>query len=154
LRAFYHQSAEIFQVTIPIGAATSIENGAFIPSRISIPVNSTVMLTNNDISPHTATASNENDSSQLFDSGFLSPGQTFKFTFNKTGNYYYQCALHPFMRGNVLVGISNSDTLETYTSELSNANVIRGNRLYKRVDVEQKRTFIIQPKEHMILLMF
>jgi len=131
---FYPVYAENFQVTIPPGAATSIENEAFIPSTISVPINSTVMWTNNDTTPHTVTANNESDGSQLFDSGFLSPGQTFEVTFDKTGNYHYQCMLHPFMRGNVMIGVSNTSTLESNTAELSNTTVTQGN---EQIVVEQ-----------------
>ena len=131
---FYLAYAQNFQVTIPPGAATSDENEAFIPSTISIPDNSTVMWTNNDTTPHTATANNASDGSQLFDSGLLSTGETFEVTFDKAGNYHYQCTLHPFMRGNVLVGISNTTTLESSTNDLSNANVTQGD---EQIEVEQ-----------------
>ncbi len=131
---FYLAYAETFQVTIPPGAATSVENEAFIPSTISVPVNSTVIWTNNDTTPHTATASNVSEGSQLFDSELLSPGKTFEVTFDKTGNYHYQCMLHPFMRGAVMVGLSNTTTLENNIADLSNANATLED---KQIEVEQ-----------------
>jgi nitrite reductase (NO-forming) len=73
------------------------------------------MWTNNDTTPHTATASNASEDSQLFDSGLLSPGKTFEVTFDKSGSYHYQCMLHPFMRGVVMVGLSNTATFESST---------------------------------------
>ena len=57
----------------------------------------------------------------------LSPGITFEVTFNKTGNYQYQCMLHPFMRGNVKVGVPDTAALESSTAGAPKANVTQGN---------------------------
>lgn len=57
----------------------------------------------------------------------LSPGKTFEVTFNKTGNYQYQCMLHPFMRGNVKVGVPDTAALESSTAGAPKANVTQGN---------------------------
>lgn len=39
-----------------------------------------------------------------FESSLMSLGDTFSFTFNEPGVYYYNCSLHPFMTGKVCVG--------------------------------------------------
>jgi len=57
----------------------------------------------------------------------LSPGKTFEVTFNKTGSNQYQCLLHPFMRGNVIVGVPDAASLESSTAGAPKANVTQGN---------------------------
>lgn len=40
----------------------------------------------------------------LWDSGFVSDGSTFQFTFNQPGTYLYRCNVHPaIMRGRIIV---------------------------------------------------
>jgi len=68
------------------------------PLTVVVGVNSTVTWVNNDIAPHTVTA---NDAS--FDSGNVSPGQSFTFTFTTPGTYQYHCVYHPWMTGTVIV---------------------------------------------------
>jgi plastocyanin len=75
-----------------------IENFLFQPSDISIPVGTTVIWTNRDGVPHTATS---NDG--VWDSGNLSEGESFSFTFEEPGTYPYLCLIHPLMRGTVTV---------------------------------------------------
>ena len=116
--------AELFPVTIPLGATTSNIDEPFIPSTISVPVNSTISWTNNDSAIHTVTSTNETSDSRLFDSGLLSQGQSFEVTYNKTGVYPYQCILHPFMTGNVNVGINNTSASETASNASSVRNTI------------------------------
>ena len=113
--------AESFQVTIPLGATTSNIGEPYVPSTIAVPVNSSITWTNNDSAVHTVTSANETPNSTLFDSGLLSQGQNFEVTFNKTGVYPYQCMLHPFMTGNVNVGINASAASEP----ASNASSVR-----------------------------
>jgi plastocyanin len=115
--------AESFQVTIPLGATTSNIGEPYIPSTITVPVNSSITWTNNDSAVHTVTSANETSDSRPFDSGLLSQGQNFKVTFNKTGVYPYQCMLHPFMTGNVNVGI-NTSASETASNASSVRNAI------------------------------
>ena len=97
--------SESFPVAIPTGATTTNTNEPFVPSTVNVPINSTVVWTNNDNSVHTVTSGlPEQGARGMFDSGILSRGATFNFTFNKTGSYQYHCSLHPFMRGSVIVG--------------------------------------------------
>ena len=55
----------------------------------SVAVGSTVTVVNEDSIGHTWTV---ND---LFDSGTLTQGDTFEFTFDEAGEYQYFCAIHP-----------------------------------------------------------
>lgn len=80
------------------GGAVSIANFAFSPASVTVKVGQTVTWTNNDSVAHTVTS---DDGS--FDSGQLSPGATFKHTFDKAGQYSYHCSVHPDMTGSVTV---------------------------------------------------
>jgi plastocyanin len=54
---------------------------------------------NNDANlSHTATSDDE-----VFDSGNLSEGDEFSFTFDEAGTFPYFCQVHPTMRGTIIV---------------------------------------------------
>ena len=66
---------------------------------LMVELGTTVTWTNNDQAmPHTVTAVDGS-----FDSGQLSAGQAFSFTFDKPGEFEYYCTLHPWMRAKVEV---------------------------------------------------
>jgi plastocyanin len=81
-------------------AQVSIAGFAYSPQAITVVIrtNNTVMWTNMDDEEHTVTSANS-----LFDSGPLSPGQTFEYTFTTPGTYEYTCSFHPQMEGIVVV---------------------------------------------------
>ncbi len=81
--------------------AIVIENFAFSPNTIEIPVGTTVAWTNTDGVPHTVT-----DAAGTFDSGTLAPGASFRFTFDEPGTYTYHCALHSRMTATIVVTAS------------------------------------------------
>jgi plastocyanin len=56
--------------------------------------------TNEDSIQHTVTSDEEG----LFDTGPISPGDTFENAFDTPGEYGYHCAIHSFMTGVVMVG--------------------------------------------------
>jgi plastocyanin len=72
---------------------------AFQPKRVVIPQGSSVTWVNNGDAPHTVTSANGK-----FDSGELSPGDTYTKRFKQTGVFKYFCEIHPEMRGRVLPG--------------------------------------------------
>lgn len=76
----------------------SIEGFAFSPASITIAAGDTVVFTNNDSAPHTATAD-----SGAFDTGRLSRGSSAQLTFNSPGAFSYFCAVHPNMKGAITV---------------------------------------------------
>lgn len=89
------------ETTLPPGSTTtgsqapgantvSIVEYAFEPSTIVISQGQTVHWVNDGRLTHTVTADDG-----TFDSGDLSPGQTFDFTFAKAGSYPYKCTIHP-----------------------------------------------------------
>ena len=75
-----------------------IQGYAFSPSSITINVGDTIVWTNYDSASHTVTS---NDGT--FDSGSISNGDTFSFTFTSAGTFNYYCAPHPNMTGSVTV---------------------------------------------------
>jgi len=79
-------------------ASVSISQMRFTSPTVTIKSGGTVTWTNADGMPHTVTA---NDGS--FGSEQLGRGGSFSQTFTKPGTYSYYCALHPNMRGTVVV---------------------------------------------------
>ncbi|MDL2335567.1 MAG: plastocyanin/azurin family copper-binding protein [Chloroflexota bacterium] len=71
----------------------------YTPNVLMIPLGTTVTWTNNDPGQiHTVTAADGS-----FDSGFLSTGQTFSYTFDNPGTFDYSCLPHPWMQGRIEV---------------------------------------------------
>jgi len=92
-------------VSIVKGASNPSTQKPYNPSPLNVAVGRTVLWINNDNTAHTVTEGNPsgNTPSNGFDSGILSPGQTFKHAFDKPGTVGYFCRLHPFMLGQVMV---------------------------------------------------
>lgn len=78
------------------GSAVDIAAFAFEPAELRVPVGTAVAWTNTDPAPHTATGAG-------FDTGSLEPGETGTVTFDTAGTFDYVCAIHPTMRGRVVV---------------------------------------------------
>jgi plastocyanin len=68
----------------------------FDPAHLDVLVGTTVAWRNDDSINHTATAEND-----AFASGYIPPGGTFSFTFNREGKYEFRCTIHRQMRGEV-----------------------------------------------------
>ncbi|MGZ5501096.1 MAG: cupredoxin domain-containing protein [Nitrososphaeraceae archaeon] len=85
-------------VSIAPRAADPNSDLSFDPPQISVPAGSTVSWTNDDSIQHTVTSDEG-----LFDTGPISPGDTFDNTFDTSGEFGYHCAIHPFMTGVVIV---------------------------------------------------
>lgn len=71
----------------------------FKPKTLNIAVGTTVKWINKTSVQHTATS---NDG-KTFNSGFINPGASFKFTFTTAGSFPYHCNVHPFMMGTINV---------------------------------------------------
>jgi plastocyanin len=90
-------------------STVSIMNFAFNPPSTTVHVGDTVTWTNNDsFIAHTTTSS-----AALWDSGALSTGQGFSFTFTSPGTFAYHCNIHPFMAGTITV--LDSGATSTFT---------------------------------------
>jgi suppressor of ftsI len=80
---------------IPADAqAVSIKDYAYDPSPLQIEAGATVVWTNNDAVPHTATATDGS-----FDTGTIAPGDSASVTFATPGTISYVCLYHPSMNG-------------------------------------------------------
>lgn len=75
-----------------------IEGFAFKPAEITVPAGSVVTWRNRDGVTHTVTARDKS-----FDSGSLSGGETFSYTFKEKGTFEYYCTPHSYMSGKVIV---------------------------------------------------
>jgi len=98
LRLSQHQFAGKPDVIILQGAGDSRSSPSYSPVSYIVTVGTTVTWLNNDTATHTVTESNG-----LFDSGPLTPGATFSYTFSQPGTYQYACTYHPWMTGTIVV---------------------------------------------------
>lgn len=79
--------------------AIAIADFSYNPGERRIAVGSNVTWTNQDTAPHTVTA----DDAQ-FDSGRLASGASYSRVFDAAGTFAYHCAIHPSMKGTLVVG--------------------------------------------------
>jgi plastocyanin len=90
-----------------VPGATGLENMAYQPNPIKIKVGETITWRSNDLSIHIVTEGNPSSIDSVptngFDSGLISPEETFTHTFDKAGTIEYHCTLHPTMSGKVIV---------------------------------------------------
>lgn len=85
----------------PVATQTvQISNFSFQPATIRIKAGTTVTWIQNDSATHTVTSTNP---AGLFDSGNLTQGRQFTFTFSNPGTYEYHCSIHSSMTGKVIV---------------------------------------------------
>ena len=86
----------------PEAAATTpqvtIAQATFGPTTVTIRVGTTVTWANHDGDLHSVASAQG-----LFASPGLDPGDTFAYRFTAPGTYPYFCALHPHMKGTILV---------------------------------------------------
>jgi plastocyanin len=80
------------------GNSVTIMNFAFSPVTLTVKTGMKVTWMNNDTVTHTVTANQG-----AFDSGDLSPGNSFSFTFTKAGTYSYHCNIHHSMMATIIV---------------------------------------------------
>jgi glucose/arabinose dehydrogenase/plastocyanin len=96
------------------GAVTTqvdIIDFAFIPPIQTIHVGDTIRWTNSGAAPHTATSD-----TGVWDSGNMSNGDEFSFTFTTPGDYEYHCEVHTFMTGTISVLAGCAPTATTVPS--------------------------------------
>jgi hypothetical protein len=93
----------------------AIGDNFFSPQTITVTVGTTVHWTNSGSHVHTTTSS-----TGLWDSGNLSSGQTFDYTFNSTGTFPYFCQIHGNMTATVIVvGCAQSTATSTSTPTIT-----------------------------------
>ena len=72
---------------------------------ITVPVGTTVEWVNNDSVAHTSSSGSPAQATDVWDSGSLSRGGSYSFTFNQEGTFAYFCKFHPAaMTSTVTVG--------------------------------------------------
>lgn len=76
----------------------AIAGFAFDPQTKTINLGTTVRWTNNDAVSHTSTSD-----SPYWDSGTLTQGADWSFTFDSLGVFPYHCGFHPTMLGTLIV---------------------------------------------------
>ncbi|HJU65255.1 MAG TPA: plastocyanin/azurin family copper-binding protein [Gemmatimonadaceae bacterium] len=79
----------------------AVQNFTFLPGDLRVKRGTTVTWVNCEpagIDPHSTTSD-----VGRWDSGTVSPGNTFSVTFDESGTFTYHCVPHPFMRATVIV---------------------------------------------------
>jgi len=83
-------------------SSVMVQDFTFTPATIEVAAGTTVSWMNHDTAPHTVTAGTPEAASDAFNEP-LSPGASAEITFDQTGTFAYYCAVHPGMRGEVVV---------------------------------------------------
>ena len=84
--------------TEKVGAKVSIANFTFVPAEITIAPGESVTWTNDDGAPHGLEYADGAKGTDL-----LLPGASFSRQFDRPGTYDYNCSVHPYMTGRVVV---------------------------------------------------
>jgi plastocyanin len=80
------------------GPTVGIQAMTFSPASLTVAAGATVTWVNNDTVTHTSTADGG-----AWDSGLITPGGSFSFTFSTAGTFPYHCNIHPGMTGTIVV---------------------------------------------------
>jgi plastocyanin len=80
------------------GAEIEINNFAFAPTIVKVPVGAQVTWTNKDEIPHNVVSTDKTIKSKVLDTN-----EKFTFTFTKAGTFTYLCTIHPRMKGTIVV---------------------------------------------------
>ncbi|MDP9312423.1 MAG: cupredoxin family copper-binding protein [Chloroflexota bacterium] len=93
------------EVRTPAPSMVNVEIAQFTyqPTTVQVVAGGMVHWNNADDVDHTVTHGTPDAPGTAFDSGIISPGGAFAFTFSQPGSYPYYCTLHPSMRGVVTV---------------------------------------------------
>ncbi len=96
------------QTTPPAGGGTqspsvnqivvTMKNIAFNPQDVTINTGETIVWENDDNVDHHVVSN-----TGVFDSGVMTPGSSYSFTFSTAGTYAYHCSIHPSMTGTITV---------------------------------------------------
>ncbi len=81
------------------GTSISIKNYQFDPASLIVKKGATVIWTNNDAAPHIVGG----DQNAWSAGPTMKQGDTYAHTFGTVGTFEYHCAIHPNMRGTIVV---------------------------------------------------
>lgn len=90
------------------GNTVTIQNNTFNPTVLTVQAGTMVTWINKDSKTHHVVSN-----SGLFDSGSLTTGMSYSYTFNKAGNYPYHDAAQTTMKGTVVVTPATNNTTST-----------------------------------------
>jgi hypothetical protein len=91
-----------------------ISDYKFTPATLTIHVGDTVTWTNDGPMEHSATSN-----SGAFNTGLLKKGQSASHTFTQAGTFAYDCVIHPFMHGTIIVLAATTTTAPAASSPTS-----------------------------------
>ncbi len=91
-------SAARAPVRLPEEHHIEIRQFSFKPELLQVRSGDTIIWTNHDIAPHTATARDKS-----WDSGTIATGKTKKITVTKGFTLNYYCRFHPMMRAKLQI---------------------------------------------------
>ncbi len=87
--------------TVTVGGMTNtidIRGFRYAPGNLQVPIGARITWKNFDGAPHTATAKDKS-----WNTGDLSKGDEKTLTFDKAGDYLYDCTIHPTMNARIQV---------------------------------------------------
>ena len=76
----------------------AVRNFAFVPAELSVSPGDTIVWSNTDFVPHTATASDKS-----WDSRSIDANGSWRFVARTAGRHGYYCAFHPTMKASIVV---------------------------------------------------
>jgi plastocyanin len=82
----------------PSDAIVHMHDFAFVPKTLVVVAGTRVTIVNDDDEAHTATAIDRS-----FDSAGLDAHESWSHVFERVGSFAYLCALHPYMKGLIVV---------------------------------------------------
>jgi plastocyanin len=88
--------------------SVAIQDDKFATVTLTVPVGTIVQWTNQGQDVHTTTS--DSGDSSMWDSGPLTNGKTFSFTFTKAGTFAYHCNFHSVMHATVVVTAAATPT--------------------------------------------
>jgi plastocyanin len=81
----------------------TIQNASFIPATMNVTMGTTVMWINKANATQDVVSDNG-----LFNSGNLTNGMSYNYTFNQSGTYPYHSSINPSMTGTIVVSSSST----------------------------------------------
>lgn len=122
-----------------------IEN-VFVPETLSVATGDTVVWSNNGIVNHTSTSGTNCNPDGLWDSGLVSPGDSFSFVFDSAAEYPYFCIPHCNlgMTGLISVGESGIEIDETGASAVFEFSNTTPNIFVDKIEI----TYEMKTKKH------
>ncbi len=111
-------TSAITSIAIAQGSAAQQVKVYFQPTPAQVTSGAKITWTNNDIAPHTATASDFS-----FDTGIIAVGSSGSAIVKGQGNISYRCTIHPWMTSTLQIsGAAQSNTTQSSSSSSSSAS--------------------------------